>query len=111
MKIQRTQKSSVAAQCAGGALCLAVMSFELLAQFSTQPIELMVNTTYIDMHTAPGRGYPKFYALAKGEHFTVIKQRTNWIKVTTTKGEIGWIKAQYLKDTLTIDGKAAHQSH
>lgn len=91
-------------------ICLGLLSFDLMAQFSSKPIELSVNTAFIDMHTAPGRGYPKFYALAKGESFTVIKQRTNWIKVTTVKGVTGWIKAISLKDTLTSDGKAVKQS-
>ena len=36
---------------------------------------------YIELHTGPGRGYPIFYIAERGESVTVLKQRTDWIKV------------------------------
>lgn len=73
---------------------------------SAHGLEFVVDTTFIDMHTGPGRGFPKFYAIAKGEKLTAIKQRTTWIKVETTKGRTGWIKATDLQNTRTLNGRA-----
>ena len=70
-----------------------------------EDLEFRVNVSYIDMHTGPGRGFPKFYAIAKGESLTAIKQRTSWIKVETIKGRRGWIKAKDLENTVTLDGR------
>lgn len=72
---------------------------------SADDLEFRVNVSYIDMHTGPGRGFPKFYAIARGESLTAIKQRTSWIKVETTKGRRGWIKAKDLENTTTLDGR------
>jgi len=68
--------------------------------------EFVVDTTFIDMHTGPGRGFPKFYSIAKGEKLTALKQRTSWVKVETTKGRTGWIRAKDLQKTRTLNGRA-----
>ncbi len=103
MKIKQTKKRIVAF------LYIALLSTATMAQFSSKPIELVVNVTYIDVHWAPGRGYPKFHALGKGEQFVVLKQRTDWIKIEFGKNKTGWIKAKHLSDTLTSDGKAVRR--
>lgn len=72
---------------------------------SSESLELIVDVSFIDMHTGPGRGFPKFYSIARGEKLTPIKQRTTWIKVETTKGRRGWIKSHDLEHTRTLDGR------
>lgn len=69
------------------------------------PPELVVNINFIDMRTGPGRGYPRFYSIARGESLRPIKQRTRWIKVETTKKRKGWILARDLEHTKTLDGR------
>ncbi len=88
-------------------LVIGVLLFTLLPSLvSAQDLEFRVNVSYIDMHTGPGRGFPKFYAIARGESLTALKQRTSWIKVETTKGRRGWIKAKDLENTMTLDGRS-----
>lgn len=59
---------------------------------------------FIELHTGPGRGYPIFYVAERGESVTVLKQRTDWIKVRTRKGKEGWVHARSMAKTIDADG-------
>ncbi|MGI9286218.1 MAG: outer membrane beta-barrel protein [Pseudomonadales bacterium] len=77
----------------------------LLAHFvQAESLQLVVQEVYIDLHSGPGRGFPKQYAVERGASITVIKQRTDWIKVSTERGSTGWVKGSDLEKTLTTAG-------
>lgn len=77
----------------------------LLPQFvQAQPLLLVVQEVYIDLHTGPGRGFPRQYAVERGATIRVIKQRTDWVKVQTERGSSGWVKSSALEKTLTTAG-------
>ena len=46
-------------------------------------VSAMVAEAYIEMRTGPGRGYPVFYIIERGETVHILKQRTDWYKVRT----------------------------
>lgn len=83
----------------GGWLALLLWSAQASA------LTVTVDTAYIDMHAGPGRGYPVFYALERGEQATLLKHRTGWVKVDTRRGGEGWIRASDLAHTLTPEGR------
>ncbi|MCP8899675.1 outer membrane beta-barrel protein [Gilvimarinus xylanilyticus] len=70
-----------------------------------EPLVVTVNSAYIDVYTGPGRGYPIFYALEKGETITLLKSRTGWIKVATARGQEGWVKRDTMADTIDSTGE------
>ena len=45
---------------------------------------------YVEMRTAPGRGYPVFYVAERGELITLLKRKTDWIKLRNYNGIEGW---------------------
>ena len=59
---------------------------------------------YIDIHTGPGRGYPVFHVVEEGAWITLIKRRTQWIKVRSPRGQEGWVHRQQLARTLDETG-------
>ena len=61
---------------------------------------------YLEMHTGPGRGYPIFHVVARGETVKVLKQRTDWYKVRTDNGKEGWVNREQMLETLNPDGSA-----
>lgn len=63
-----------------------------------------VDDTYIDVHTGPGRGYPVFHVVERGEVITLLKRRTDWIKIETRRGKTGWVKRRDMSKTLGPDG-------
>ena len=58
------------------------------------------------MHTGPGRGYPVFHVVDRGNEIEVIKRRTDWFKVRTTRGKEGWVRRTEMELTLTPAGGA-----
>ncbi len=70
------------------------------------PIEVTVNDAFINVHNAPGRGYPIFHVVERGETITLLKMHTDWIKIKTTRGIEGWIKRKDVLLTLGPDGIA-----
>ncbi|WP_160171438.1 SH3 domain-containing protein [Marinobacter nitratireducens] len=68
---------------------------------------LEVSDPFIELHTAPGRGYPIFHVIEKGEQVELLKRKTNWYKVRAASGETGWTKASQLGRTLQPTGLPA----
>ncbi len=66
--------------------------------------EVRVAEPYLEMHTGPGRGYPVFHVVDRGELVQVIKRRTDWFMVQTKRGKQGWVKRAEMELTMTPDG-------
>ncbi len=59
---------------------------------------------YLEMHTGPGRGYPKFHIVDRGETVEILKQRTTWFLVRDADGDEGWVDQAQMQQTLKPDG-------
>ncbi len=75
------------------------------AAVAKDPTLVVVDTGYIDVHTGPGRGYPVFHALEKGETIELLKQRTDWVKVKTKRGKKGWVHVRDINRTIGSRGE------
>jgi hypothetical protein len=88
--------------------CLAL--FALLATFPGQAKAakelryVAVADPYLEMHTGPGRGYPIFHVVDRGESVQIIKQRTDWFLVRDADGDEGWVDQEQMELTLNPDG-------
>ena len=58
---------------------------------------------YLEMHTGPGKGYPIFHVVDRGDSVAVLKQRTDWFRVRTQDGKEGWVKRSQMELTLQSD--------
>ena len=68
------------------------------------PERLQVSAPYLEMHTGPGRGYPVFHVVEKGQSVSIEMRRTDWYRVRTAGGQVGWVQRQQLESTLTAAG-------
>ena len=59
---------------------------------------------YLEMHTGPGRGYPIFHVVDRGESVQIVMQRTDWFMVRTERGTEGWVDQAQMELTLKPDG-------
>jgi len=59
---------------------------------------------YLEMHTGPGRGYPIFHVVDRGESIEIIKQRTDWFLVRDADGDEGWVDQDQMELTMNPDG-------
>lgn len=67
--------------------------------------EAVVAEPFLELHTGPGRGFPVFHVVDKGEQIDVVKRRTDWFQVRTRKGIEGWVKLEQMADTLDTAGR------
>lgn len=64
-----------------------------------------VTAPYIELHTGPGRGYPIFYVAERGEWVEILKRKTDWFKVRTTRGKQGWVTRTQIEQTQFAEGQ------
>lgn len=65
---------------------------------------LKVTDPYLELHTGPGRGYPVFHVVEREDWVEIEQRRTDWYKVRTSGGKVGWVVRQQLESTLTVAG-------
>ncbi len=65
---------------------------------------LQVSDPYLEMHTGPGRGYPVFFVVPRGQGVWIELRHTDWFKVRSEAGKIGWVQREQLESTLTAAG-------
>lgn len=65
---------------------------------------LTVADPFLELHTGPGRGYPVFFVVPRGEAVVVTLRRTDWYLVRTPEGREGWVHRRQLTGTLTAAG-------
>ena len=65
---------------------------------------VQVADPYIDLRTGPGRGYPVFFVAAREEWIVIQLRHTDWFKVQTAGGKVGWVQREQLQRTLTEAG-------
>lgn len=53
--------------------------------------EATVKSDFLEVFTAAGRGYPIFFVVEHGESFQLLTRKTDWIKIKSKQGQIGWI--------------------
>lgn len=76
-----------------------------LARAGDDYYTVSVADPYLEFHTGPGRGYPKFHAVERGETIEIIKRRTDWFLVRGADGTEGWVARAQMELTLQPDGQ------
>ena len=67
--------------------------------------QVVVQDPYIELRSGPGRGFPVFHVIDRGEAVELLRRRTDWIKVRGD-GTEGWVNRSQLERTLTPGGEA-----
>lgn len=70
-----------------------------------KPIQLEVAAPYLELRTGPGRTYPAFHAVERGDKVVVVGRETDWIKIKASDDIAGWINRDLLTDGATQDGQ------
>lgn len=59
---------------------------------------------YLELRTGPGRGFPVFHVVPRGERVDVLMRRTDYLKVRDDRGREGWARRRDMELTLLPDG-------
>ena len=65
---------------------------------------LQVTDPYIELRTGPGRGFPIFFVAQRNAWIEIELRHTDWFKVRTEGGKVGWVDRHQLETTLTAAG-------
>jgi uncharacterized protein YraI len=93
------------------ALIIAVLAVVLtqtpttaIAQALGEYRTVSVADPFLEMHTGPGRGYPVFHVVDRGEDVEIIMRRTDWFQVRAANGAEGWVDRAQMERTLQKTG-------
>ena len=92
----------------GGLVAVVVLQILLAAspiQAADEYRSVAVADPYLELHTGPGRGYPIFHVVDRGESVEIIMQRTDWFLVRTDDAKEGWVNREQMEKTLQPDGE------
>ncbi|HEY5323556.1 MAG TPA: SH3 domain-containing protein [Caldimonas sp.] len=64
-----------------------------------------ITDPYVEMRTGPGRGYPIFFVAGRGEQIDIELRHTDWFRVRSAGGKVGWVHRGQLETTLTASGQ------
>lgn len=86
-------------------LALTLCVIAVPAQAAKQFLGVTVADPYLELRTGPGRGYPVFHVVDRGETVDVLVRKTDWFKVRADSGKEGWVKREQMLSTLLGDGQ------
>ena len=69
-------------------------------------VQTVVQDPYLELRTGPGRGFPVTQVVDRGAAVSLLRRRTDWIKVRGADGTEGWAHRTQLERTLTPEGEA-----
>jgi hypothetical protein len=85
-------------------LCAMALQLAMPAHAANEYRAVTVAEPFLEMHTGPGRGYPVFHVIDRGESVEIIKQRTSWYLVRSGNGKEGWVDQAQMHLTMQKDG-------
>ena len=88
--------------------CLAVAAVQVVlpgqVEAADDPPHIAITDPYLELHTGPGRGYPIFHVVDRGELVQVVMRRTDWFLIRDSDGAEGWVDRSQMETTLNADG-------
>lgn len=67
-------------------------------------LSVTVADPFLELRTGPGRGFPVFHVVERGESVQVETRRTDWFQVIDTGGRKGWVHKSQMAETLMPAG-------
>ena len=68
-------------------------------------VQVKIEDPFINLHTGPGAAYPIFYVIDRGEQVSIEKRRTDWFRIRSKDGKVGWASRNEMQLTLLPDGE------
>jgi len=65
---------------------------------------VQISDPYIELRSGPGRGYPIFFVAPRNDWIEIELRHTDWFRIRTEDGKVGWVSRQQLETTLTAAG-------
>lgn len=86
-------------------LCFFLAGVAIVNAAEKAPMVVEVLDPYVEMHSGPGRGYPVFFVVSRGEAVEILFRQTDWFRIKTTRGKEGWVDRAQMVMTLDPSGE------
>jgi hypothetical protein len=100
--------AATAASAPASAPSAAVTPAEPAAPIDPHPSSkydrVQIADAYIELRSGPGRGFPIFFVAPRNDWISIELRHTDWFRVRTDDGKVGWVSRQQLETTLTAAG-------
>lgn len=70
-----------------------------------ESIQVKIADPFINLRTGPGAAYPIFYVIDRGEQVSIEKRRTDWFRIRSNDGKVGWASRDEMQLTLLPGGE------
>jgi Bacterial SH3 domain len=67
-------------------------------------LQVFVTEPYLELRTGPGRGFPVTQVVPRDEGVDILKRRTDYFKVRTSRGIEGWAAQKDMQKVVLADG-------
>jgi hypothetical protein len=88
-----------------GFLVLLLLMLKVAQADEDSVAQVTIADPFVELHTGAGTGYPIFHIIDRGSQISILKQRTNWIKIRALNGEVGWVSRDQMQQTLLPSGE------
>jgi len=68
-------------------------------------VQVSVADAYLELHIGPGRRYPVFHVIARGETIQILYRRTDWFRIRDEHDRVGWARRIDMQETLLATGE------
>ncbi len=103
--VRRAQQAHAGWRLSALALLLLLWAPFAASAADEAPLWLTVTQPYAELRTGPGRGYPVFHVVERGEDFQPLRRRTDWVLVETRDGKRGWMHRATVEVGVGADGE------
>ena len=86
------------------AACGLLIFLAMMTAARAEGPSVTVADPFLELRTGPGRGYPVFHVVERGETVRVDARRTDWFQVVDAGGREGWVHTAQMAETLLPAG-------
>lgn len=87
------------------ALLILIGLFAAGAHADDKLPKILIADPFIELRSGPGRGYPVFHVVERGDEVTIVKRRTDWFEIRTDRDVVGWASREQMLATLQPTGE------
>lgn len=87
-------------------LCIGLLAAGAQAADADDKLpKILIADPFIELRTGPGRGYPIFHVVERGQEVRIVKRRTDWFEIRTDRDVVGWVSRDQMIATLEPTGE------
>ncbi len=83
----------------------AVETREWLEPGEYDRVVVKIADPFVELHTGAAAAYPIFHVVDRGETVRILRRKTDWFKIETGAGIVGWVSRAQMQQTLLPDGE------